>query len=97
LDPTIDIAPEYSESLSFLLNEVIKDHFPKEQFQIAKKVVSAFLSSVGNHSDRAAYIGQLADGAFNYFALTVAPDVSKQFLKRLGLNMRLEKMLKIKS
>jgi len=84
LDPTIDIAPEYSESLSFLLNEVIKDHFPNEQFQIAKKVVSAFLSSVGNHSDRAAYIGQLADGAFNYFALTVAPDVSKQFLKRLN-------------
>lgn len=84
LDPTIDIAPEYSESLSFLLNEVIKDCFSNEQFQIAKKVISDFLSSVGNHPDRAAYIGQLADGAFNYFALTVAPDVAKQFLERLN-------------
>lgn len=69
LNPSIDIAPEYAESLSFLLNEVLKDEFPPEQQANAKDSISNFLATVGHHPDRATYIAQLADGSFNYFSL----------------------------
>lgn len=84
LDPSIDVAPEYSESLTFLLTDILNDVFPKEQHVVAKKVISDFLASVGKHPDRATYIGQLADGAFNYFSLTVAPDVAEKFREKLS-------------
>lgn len=84
LDPSIDIAPEYSESLTFLLADILNDVLSKEQHVVAKKVVSDFLASVGKHPDRATYIGQLADGAFNYFSLTVAPDVAEKFREKLN-------------
>jgi hypothetical protein len=64
--------------------DVLNDTFPKEQHVIAKKIISDFLASVGKHPDRSTYIGQLADGAFNYFSLTVAPDIANKFREKLS-------------
>ena len=83
LDPDVNAAPEYSESLSELLEDVVKDVVPKEQQPLAKQAVSEFLADVGNHPNRAKYLTQLGDGAFNYFSLIVAPDTSELFRQRL--------------
>ncbi|HEY4716317.1 MAG TPA: hypothetical protein VII00_04360 [bacterium] len=84
LDPSIDVAPEYSESLSSLLKETLKDNLPQELHTVVKKAVSGFLANIGSHPERAAYIGQLGDGAFNYFSLTVVPDVAESFRNKLN-------------
>lgn len=83
LDPTINVASEYSESLSSLLEDAIKDYFSQEQQVFAREVISSFLASVRNYPDRATYIAQLGNGAFNYFSLTVAPEIAEQFKKKL--------------
>lgn len=84
LDPSIDIAAEYQESLSFLLEDTLKDTFSGDHRPMAKDAISKFLAAVGDYPDRASYIAQLADGAFNYFSLTVAPDVAEQFRQKLN-------------
>ena len=84
LDPSIDIAPEYSESLSFLLNDAVKDYFPKEHYQKAKRAIAGFLSVVGSHPERTLYINQLADSAFNYFSVTVPPEIALRFREKLN-------------
>lgn len=84
LDPSIDIAPEYSESLSFLLDDVLNDIFPIEHRAVAKAAIYNFFADVGKYIDRSTYIAQLADGAFNYFSLTVAPEVAEQFRQKLN-------------
>ena len=84
LDPSIDVAPEYSESLTSLLTETLKDNLSPGLHTVAKKAVSGFLANIGSHPERATYIGQLGDGAFNYFSLTVAPDVAENFRKKLN-------------
>lgn len=84
LDPSIDVAPAYSESLSFLLKETLKDNLPQGLHTVVKKAVSGFLANIGSHPERAAYIGQLGDGAFNYFSLTVVPDVAESFRNKLN-------------
>jgi hypothetical protein len=83
LDPDVDAAPEYSESLSELLEDVLKDVVQMEQQPLAKQAVSEFLADVGNHPNRAKYLTQLGDGAFNYFSLIVAPDTSQLFRQKL--------------
>ncbi|MBI2413676.1 MAG: hypothetical protein HYV24_10765 [Deltaproteobacteria bacterium] len=84
LDPSVDVAPEYSESLSSLLNETVKDHLSHELHIDAKRAISGFLANICNYPERAEYISQLGDGAFNYFSLTVAPDVAENFRKKLN-------------
>jgi len=83
LDPDVDVAPEYSESLSSLLDEAVKAIVSKERQVIIKEAVSMFFADVGHHPIRAKYITQLGDGAFNYFSLIVAPDTADQFRKKL--------------
>lgn len=83
LDPNVDVAPEYTESLSFLLNDVLQDTVAKEQRAATEEAVSLFFMNVGKHPNRAKFITQLGDGAFNYFSLTVEPDTAEQFRKRL--------------
>ncbi len=83
LDPKIDIAPEYSESLSFLLDDVLKDNVPKEERPKTKETISAFFADVGRYPNRVKYVSQLANGAFNYFSLTVEQDTAEQFRKGL--------------
>jgi len=84
LDPTIDVGAEQDTSLSALLGAVVDRCFPTEQQVSARTAISDFLNSVVDRQDRARYIAQLADGAFNYFSLTVAPDVSKQLREHLS-------------
>ncbi|MDD5153232.1 MAG: hypothetical protein PHR03_00975 [Desulfovibrionales bacterium] len=84
LDPSIDIAPEYSESLSFLLSDSIKDYFPKEHYHKSKKAIAGFLSGVGRHLERTIYINQLADSAFNYFSVVVPQEIARRFREKLN-------------
>ncbi len=83
LDPDVDVTPEYSESLSALLEDALKDLVQKEQHPLTRQAVSEFLADVGNHPNRAKYLTQLGDGAFNYFSLIVAPNTSELFRQKL--------------
>ena len=82
LDPSIEIAPEHSESLSLLLKDALQEA-SLEQHPNARTAISRFLTTAGRNPERARYITQLADGAFNYFSLTVAPDIAEQFRREL--------------
>ncbi len=84
LDPSIDATAEQSQSLASLLDGVVDRSFPQEQRAEARTVISDFLGSVVDHPDRATYIAQLANGAFNYYSLAVAPDVSAQLQAHLS-------------
>lgn len=84
LDPSIDVSAEQDTSLSALLGGVVSTSFPLEQQADARVVISGFLNSVVDRPDRAKYIAQLADGAFNYYSLTVAPDVSARLREHLS-------------
>ena len=83
LDPSVDIAPEYSESLTYLVNDAIKEFFQRESFSKAREAISMFLAMVGKYPDRIKYIAQLADGAFNYFSITVSPQIANNFRQKL--------------
>lgn len=84
LNPSIEIESEHYESLSSILNTVVKENFPKEEKADARKVISGFLAAVGEQPDRAQFIAQLADSTFNYYSLVVAPDVAEHLIKELS-------------
>lgn len=73
LDPTYDVPAEHARSLTSLLHEAVSEHFEGKDVPPARDAVSAFLATAGSDPERARYISQLADGAFNYFALAVDP------------------------
>lgn len=80
-----DIASEsQQESLTELLNKSIEkflnDH---RDIQIAKKEISKFMASVSDDDEKAKFIVMLADGAFNYFLLSVDPIASKNLRSNL--------------
>ncbi len=85
LDPSIDVSEEYATNLSNLLKEAVKQSFPSDDTHHADaaRAVSNFMASVGRFPERVSYITQLADGAFNYYALTVDPQVAEQFRRNL--------------
>lgn len=83
LDPSVEIPSSYSESLSGLLVSVAKD-YPENQQLSLKNAISSFLAMAGSSRERSDYIVQLADGAFNYFSLTVAEDLAQQFRTNLS-------------
>jgi len=83
LDPLLEIPPEYTISLSELINESVKE-FPTSLHLSLKNTVSGFLATIGNYPYRSIYIAQLADGAFNYFSLTVETDIAEQFRRNLN-------------
>ena len=78
LDSTAEIATGQSASLSSILESIIWQNFSKSEHDEALHAVSSFITTVRNDRKRAEYIAQLADGAFNYFSLTVAPEVSEK-------------------
>lgn len=84
LDPAVEISQEYSESLSAILGNVIDKEFPIEMRSIAQNAISGFMATTGNHPRRASYISQLADGAFNYYSLTIDPKIASDFRKNLS-------------
>jgi len=83
LDPSVEIAPEYSQSLSELLEEALKE-IPDGHRIPLQIAITSFLANAGKNTDRATYIAQLADGTFNYFSLTIAPDVAERFHEKLN-------------
>lgn len=84
LDPTAVIASQRVESLSPVLISEIKKEFIEADYDDAWTAVSSFFSTVGSDRKRAEYISQLADGAFNYFSLTIAPEVADGLRKKLN-------------
>jgi hypothetical protein len=84
LDSSIDIPQGYSESLSSILDGVLASEIPTDQISIAKQVISDFMATSGNYPERTKYIAELADGAFNYFALAIAPSSANQLRRSLN-------------
>ena len=84
INPINDIPDDYSQSLSSLLDKVIEDIFQPNQRVDAKNAISDFMAKSGMYPDRAKYISQLADGAFNYYNLSVPSDISEAFRKNLN-------------
>jgi hypothetical protein len=83
LDASAMVDGIQTESLASLLDKIIERYFEPELRKGAKLNVSKFLSSVGDHPDRAKYLSQLADGTFNYFSLSVDPELATTFQKEL--------------
>jgi len=86
VDPSVDISSEQEASLTSILREAIEGHgFQDEQLRNdAKSAISDFMAALGDDPDRARYISQLADGAFNFYTLAVPADLSKQLIKHLS-------------
>ncbi len=86
VDPNIDVSHEQSSSLSYIVDETVARLFPQlapAEKRSAAEVISSFFDAGSIDNDRARYISGLADGAFNYFSLSIAPDVSKRFRDKL--------------
>lgn len=73
----------HAESLSSILEGVLRDFFDAKHRSAARAALSSFMASVGANADRARYIAQLADGAFNFYSLEVDPAVASNFRKKL--------------
>lgn len=84
LDPEAEVAREHHASLGTILESVIHDPFQEAQRSAAREALSSFISTVRSDRKRGEYIAQLADGAFNYFSLTVAPEVSEKLRGKLN-------------
>lgn len=82
LDPSSSTLDDSTNGLTSLLREAINEVFEKYNAQ-AENAISSFLALLGEYPDRIQYIAQLADGAFNYYSLTVDPDVAEKFREHL--------------
>jgi hypothetical protein len=86
LDPEADGGQ--GQQLSSMLASAVAEVFPVGDQEEARAAVSGFVANTSNSVTRSQYISQLADGTFNYFALTVSPEVAdalKQELEPLTL------------
>lgn len=83
-DPTAEVVKEQMDSLSSALGSVIKKNFNGSNFNNAHDMISSFFATVSEDRNRAEYISQLADGAFNYFSLTVPPEVCEKLRTKLS-------------
>lgn len=84
LDPTLDQSGLAPASLISLLDDAVSEVLPEARRDAVKQAIGEFLAGVATHQDRAKYIAQLANGAFSYFALAVAPDVSERLRQHLS-------------
>jgi hypothetical protein len=82
LDSSFDLDLVHSQSLSEILKNAVKD-IPDELKQDTKRAISSFVANTGLFPERATYIAQLADGAFNYFSLASDPKTSEEFRNHL--------------
>lgn len=78
IDGASTIADEAKGSLLVLLDKAVAEWFPSKDRAAARDAISGFFLQVGSDRKRAEYIANLADGAFNYFCLAVAPEVSEK-------------------
>jgi hypothetical protein len=82
LDPSVKIANNGLDHLSGMLDTAV-DNISVEYREVAKTLIRNFMASVGKSFRRTKYITQIADGAFNYFALAIIPEVAENFRKNL--------------
>lgn len=91
LNPEVEIVNESKVGLSSILEGVIAKEFFGRQASAARDAISSFFQTVGKDRKRAEYIASLADAAFNYFSLAVAPEVSEELRGKLnGLTLFLD-------
>ena len=83
LDPSADVDAEHAESLSKLLQNAVKSHFSAHDHDHAIQAISQFCATASANVRRAQYVAQLADGAFNYFVLTISPETAHQLRGQL--------------
>jgi len=84
LDPSTEVEADYSQSLASLLLSTVAKHFPELEREPARDALSSFCATTNLDRQRAQYIALLADGAFNYFSLTISPEVSNELRKKLS-------------
>lgn len=84
LDPSVKLAEEDKHGLTAILDGVIAKEFAAPEREKAHEAISRFFLTVGTDRKRAEYIANLADGAFNYFSLAVAPEVSEKLRGKLN-------------
>lgn len=85
LDPTVDTPVEHEASLTTILHQAIKEHgfLDTEMSASVEVAVSEFMVSLGTDPDRAKYIVQLADAAFNFYTLEIPADLSEHLRDQL--------------
>jgi chaperonin cofactor prefoldin len=84
LDPAVELPTEHATSLSTLLAEVVKARFDLSYREGARHAISDFLAKAGEYPERAQFIAECADGAANYFSLSVSPEVAVRFREKLS-------------
>lgn len=84
LNPDAALGKDSKVGLSSILDGIIAKQFPERERALARESVSAFFLNVSSDRKRAEYIANLADGAFNYFSLAVAPEVSEKLRGKLN-------------
>lgn len=83
LDPAIGFTETGSDNLSTLLDQSVDIFIDRDQKEIAKELIRNFMASVGKSYNRTKYISQMADCAFNYFALAIIPETAQNFRNNL--------------
>lgn len=84
LNPDLEIANENTVGLSAVLDGIIAKNFADNQRATARQAASSFFQTVALDRKRAEYVASLADAAFNYFSLAVAPEVSEKLRGKLN-------------
>ena len=83
LDSSVAKPEAYQGLLSANLSEVLKEKCPSGNRAPTEKAINDFLAAVGTDQDRTAYLVQLADGAFNYYALSAPPEIAAHLKAKL--------------
>ncbi len=84
LNPDVELAGNSKIGLSAVLDVVISKNFADKQRGTARKAAASFFQTVSQDRKRAEYVASLADAAFNYFSLAVAPEVSEKLRGKLN-------------
>ena len=84
LNPEMEIANESQVGLSGVLDRIIAKVFAEKDRASARQAASTFFQTVALDRKRAEYVSSLADAAFNYFSLAVAPEVSEKLRGKLN-------------
>ena len=84
LNPEVEIANESKTGLSAVLEGIIAKNFVDKERATARQAASSFFQTVALDRKRAEYVASLADAAFNYFSLAVAPEVSEKLRGKLN-------------
>jgi hypothetical protein len=83
LNPEVELAAESKLGLSAVLDGVIAKNFTGKERVGARSAAASFFQTVSLDRKRAEYVASLADAAFNYFSLAVAPEVSEKLRGKL--------------